>query len=124
MAFQRRLAVRRDEHEFFDPGFARFVDGFNAGLAGDSVEIAYALGLQYGLQVGQDTLGTIDRELFLSGVRSGLNGDSLRLSPEQFQAAQAIVEDSVSIRQIRARAKTDDAAARTLTQIGNMACPA
>ena len=97
--------------------FARFVDGFNAGLAGDSVEIAYALGLQYGLQVGQDTLGTIDRELFLSGVRSGLNGDSLRLSPEQFQAAQAVVEDSVSIRQIRARAKTDDAAARTLTQI-------
>ncbi len=97
--------------------FERFVDGFNAGLRGDSVEIGYALGLQYGLQIGQDTLGTIDRDLFLAGVRSGLAGDSARITPEQFQAAQAVVEDSVTVRQLRAQAKNDPGAQRQLAQL-------
>jgi len=97
--------------------FDRFVDGFNAGLRGDSVEIAYALGLQYGLQLAQDTLGTLDRDLFLAGVRSGLAGDSARITAEQFQAAQAVVEDSMAIRQLRAQARTDDQARRRLDEI-------
>ncbi|WP_420454485.1 FKBP-type peptidyl-prolyl cis-trans isomerase [Rubrivirga sp.] len=94
--------------------FDRFVDGFNAGLRGDSAEIGYALGLQYGLQVGQDTLGTIDRDLFLAGVRSGLAGEEARLTPEQFQAAQAIVEDSIAVRTLRAQARTDRMAQQRL----------
>ena len=97
--------------------YDRFVDGFNAGLRGDSVEIAYALGLQYGLQIAQDTMATLDHDLFLAGVRSGLAGDSARLSPEQFQVAQAVVEDSMAVRELRARARTDQNAQRRLAEI-------
>lgn len=97
--------------------YDRFLDGFNAGLDGDSVEIAYALGLQYGLQLAQDTLNTLDRDVFLAGVRSALQGDTVRISQEQFQAAQAVVEDSMAIRELRGRAQTDETAQRRLAEV-------
>lgn len=97
--------------------YDRFLAGFNAGLDGDSVEIAYALGLQYGLQLAQDTMGTFDRDLFLAGVRSALAGDSLRLSDAQVQRAQTTVEDSVAIRELRARAQTDPQAQARLREL-------
>ena len=94
--------------------YDRFTDGFNRGLAGDSVEIAYALGLQYGLQVRQDSLGAINQDVFLAGLRSALRGDSILTTPEQFQRSQAIVEDSLEMRRLRASAASNPQAAQRL----------
>ena len=97
--------------------FDRFVAGFNKGINGDSVELAYAIGVQYGLQVRQDTLGAIDRDIFLAGLRSALLGDSVRVTPEQFQTAQGIVEDSLEIRRLRGQAARDPQAQQRLDLI-------
>ncbi len=97
--------------------FDRFMDGFRKGVAGDSAEMAYAIGLQYGLQIRQDTLGTIDREIFLAGLRSALRGDSMRVSQEAFMAAQAVVEDSLELRRLRAQAASDPSAQQRLEAI-------
>lgn len=100
--------------------FERFQDGFQAGLDGDSTEIAYALGLQFGLQTRMDSVGmlsALDRGLFLAGVRSALEGDSARITPAQFQAAQATVEDSLAIRGLRQQARTDPGAQQRLDQV-------
>ena len=101
--------------------YDRFKEGFDRGIAGDSAEIAYALGLQYGLQIRQDTLGALDRNLFLSGLRSALAGDSLRVSAEDARLAQAIVEDSLEIRRLKAQAPTNPQAQQQLDQIANNA---
>ncbi|WP_412067276.1 FKBP-type peptidyl-prolyl cis-trans isomerase [Rubrivirga sp. IMCC43871] len=100
--------------------FSRFLDGFNAGLAGDSVEIAYALGLQFGLQVNADSTGplsTLDRDLFLAGVRQALAGDSSRISEDAFLVAQAAVEDSLMLRNLRREAGTNPQARQQLDLI-------
>ncbi len=94
--------------------FDRFLAGFRKGVDGDSVELAYAVGVQYGLQVRQDTLGAIDRDIFLAGVRSALAGEEGRVTPEQFQVAQATVEDSLEIRRLRGQAARDPLARQRL----------
>ena len=90
--------------------YDRFKDGFEAGLRGDSVEIAYALGLRAGLGLRSDTVSNIDPSLFLTGLRSGLRGDSTRVSAAQVQRATALYQDSLAIRQLRAQAATNPAA--------------
>lgn len=97
--------------------YDRFVDGFRRGTAGDSVEIAYAIGLQYGLQFRQDTSNTLDRGLFLAGVQAALAGEESPLTPEQVRAAQSAVEDSVQLRQLRAAAPTNPQARARLDLI-------
>ena len=87
------------------------------GTAGDSVEIAYAIGLQYGLQFRQDTSNTLDRGLFLAGVQAALAGEESPLTPEQVRAAQSAVEDSVQLRQLRAAAPTNPQARARLDLI-------
>ena len=104
--------------------FDRFVEGFNRGVQGDSVELAYAVGVQYGLQVSQDTLGAIDRDLFLAGLRSALLGEEGRVTPEQFQAAQSVVEDSLEIRRLRGQAASNPIARERLTAIQRNAASA
>ena len=104
--------------------YDRFVDGFNRGVAGDSVELAYAIGVQYGLQVRQDTLGAIDRDIFLAGLRSALEGEEGRVTPEQFQTAQGVVEDSLEIRRLRGQAATDPIAQQRLATIQRNAASA
>ncbi|WP_412062777.1 FKBP-type peptidyl-prolyl cis-trans isomerase [Rubrivirga sp. IMCC45206] len=107
--------------------FQRFLDGFNAGLAGDSVEIAYALGLQFGLQVNADTTGplsTLDRDLFLAGIRQALAGDSSRVSEDAFLVAQAAVEDSLMLRNLRREAATNPQAQQQLDRIASNAAMA
>lgn len=97
--------------------FERFQDGFQAGLDGDSTEIAYALGLQFGLQTRMDSVGmlsALDRGLFLAGIEAALRGDSARITQAQFQTAQATVEDSLAIRQLRQQARTDPSAQQRL----------
>lgn len=101
--------------------FERFRDGFRAGLDGDSVEIAYALGLQYGLQFSQDTVLNIDSDIFLAGVREGLAREEARLTPEQAQRAQAAIEDSVQVRQLRSQAAANPMARQRLDQISQNA---
>ncbi len=104
--------------------FQRFLDGFNAGLRGDSVEIAYALGLQFGLQVNADTTGplsTLDRDLFLAGIRQALAGDSSRVSEDAFLMAQAAVEDSLMLRNLRREAGTNPQAQQQLDLIADNA---
>lgn len=97
--------------------FDRFAEGFARGVAGDSTELAYAIGVQYGLQVAQDTLGAIDRGIFLAGLRAALNSDSLLVTAEQFQMAQTIVEDSLEIRRLRGQAATNPQAQERLNAI-------
>ncbi len=104
--------------------FERFRDGLRAGLNGDSAEIGYALGLQYGLQLRQDTIANLDPDVFLAGVREGLAGDSVRISEDQLGRIQSAVEDSIQIRQIRNRAKTDPQAQQRLRDIARNAASA
>jgi FKBP-type peptidyl-prolyl cis-trans isomerase len=97
--------------------FDRFRDGLNAGLAGDSAEIAYAVGLQYGLQLAQDTLLNVDTDVFLAGVREGLDGAEARLTDEQTQRLQSTIQDSLQIRGLRAQAASDPRAQERLDLI-------
>jgi len=97
--------------------YDRFLDGFRRGIANDSVEIAYAIGLQYGLQFAQDTMNTLDQGLFLAGVQAALAGGESPLTDDQVMAAQSAVEDSVQLRQLRAQAPSNPQAAARLNQI-------
>lgn len=104
--------------------FERFRDGLNDGLSGDSSAIGYALGLQYGLQLRQDTVANIDPEIFLAGVREGLEGAELRISEDQLGRVQAAVEDSIRIRQIRGQAQSNPRAQEQLRLISRNAASA
>ncbi len=104
--------------------FERFRDGLRAGLDGDSAEIGYALGLQYGLQLRQDTVANLDPDIFLAGVREGLAGEEARISEDQLQRIQASVEDSIRIRQIRGQARTNPQAQEQLRLISRNATSA
>lgn len=97
--------------------FERFREGFLAGMNGDSSEIAYAYGLQAGLGLSADTLANIDANIFLTGLREGLLGDSTRVTEDVLNTARMVVEDSLQLRQLRAQARTNPQAAQRLEEM-------
>lgn len=97
--------------------FDRFEAGFRAGLRGDSVEVAYALGLRAGLGLRADTISQIDPEIFLAGFREGLSRADRRVTEAQVAQAQSAFQDSIQVRQLRAQAVTDSGARQRLTEI-------
>lgn len=112
----------RDQDTLFS--FDRFRQGLRDGLDGDSAQIAYAVGLQYGLQLRQDTLLGLDPDVFLAGVREALEGGESRLTEEQSQRVQAAIEDSLQIRGLRAQAATNPQAQQQLQAIARNAAEA
>ena len=96
--------------------FASFEDGFNTGLE-NARDQAYAEGVQFGLQVGADTVVNIDPAVFLAGAREAFSGAESRLSREQLQAAQAAAQDSIQMRQLRSQARSNPQAKERLDQI-------
>ena len=95
--------------------FDRFRDGFNAGLDGDSAEVAYAMGLQIGLQVRADTVARINPDLFLASFREGLTRGERRLTNTQVARARQVFQDSLQMIQIRQNAALDSTARAILT---------
>ncbi len=100
--------------------FDRFRAGFERGLRGDSVEIAYALGLRAGLglreQERTDPESNIDAALFLSGIQAGLRGEPATYSAEQVQRATSLYNDGMAMRQMQEQARTDPDARRRLAE--------
>ncbi|MDT0632563.1 FKBP-type peptidyl-prolyl cis-trans isomerase [Rubrivirga sp. S365] len=96
--------------------FSSFEDGFNTGLR-NARDPAYAEGVQFGLQVGADTVVNIDPEVFLAGAREAFEGAESRLTPEQLQAAQAAAQDSIQMRQLRSQARSNPQARERLDQL-------
>lgn len=94
-----------------------FEEGFRDGIAGDSARIAYALGLQYGLNLAADTVSNVDPDFFLAAFNEGFRGDSNRVTPARVQTAQRAARDTVQLRDLRSQARTDTAAANRLQQI-------
>ena len=112
--FETAGQLREQDSTF---SYDRFRDGFEAGLRGDSVEIAYALGLRAGLGLRADTTSNINPSLFLTGIRAGLNRDSSRVTQEQVARATAVYQDSLGIRQLRQQAASNPEAAAMLAQV-------
>ena len=83
---------------------ARYRDGFRAGLRGDSAQIAFALGLQTGLQFRADTTVGIDPDVFLRGVEAGFAGSAPAYAPDVVARAQAVFADSIAARRARVQA--------------------
>lgn len=100
--------------------FERFRDGFNAGLRGDSTEIAYALGLRAGLglrqQQQEDPATGINSDLFLAGIQSGLRGEPARYAADVVARATAAYNDDLLLRQLQNEARTDPGARRRLAE--------
>ena len=96
--------------------FSSFEDGFNTGVE-HARDQAYVEGIQFGLQVGADTVVNIDPSVFLAGAREAFEGAESRLSREQIQAAQAAAQDSIQVRQLRSQARTDPQAQERLNQM-------
>lgn len=69
--YESAVQLREQDPRF---SFARFSEGFNRGIRGDSSEIAYALGLRAGLGLRADTVSSINADVFLNGFRDGLSG--------------------------------------------------
>ncbi len=112
--FETAGQLREQDSTF---SYDRFRDGFEAGLRGDSVEIAYALGLRAGLGLRADTTTKINPSLFLTGIRAGLRGDSTRVTADQVARATALYQDSLGMRQLRQQAATNPEAQAMLSQI-------
>lgn len=108
-----RMGEQQDSTFSFD----RFRDGFNAGLNGDSVEVAYAMGLQLGLSLRADTVANINPDLFLASFREGLNRGESRLSSSQVARARSVFQDSLQMQEIRQRAPLDSTARSILTSV-------
>ena len=94
-----------------------FEKGFRDGIAGDSAQIAYALGLQYGLNLAADTVSNVSSDFFLAAFEEGFRGDSVRVTPARVQSAQRAARDTVQLRDLRSRARTDSAAAGRLREL-------
>ena len=94
-----------------------FEQGFRDGIAGDSAQIAYALGLQYGLNLAADTVSNVDPDFFLAAFEEGFRGDSNRVSPARVQQAQRAARDTVQLRDLRVQARTDSSAEARLTEL-------
>ena len=96
--------------------FSSFEDGFNTGLE-NARDRAYVEGIQFGLQVGADTVVNIDPAVFLAGAREAFEGADSRLTPDQLQAAQSAAQDSIQMRQLRSQARSNPQAQERLDQI-------
>ncbi len=97
--------------------YDRFRAGFEAGLRGDSVEIAYALGLRAGLGLRADTTSRIDPDIFLGGIQAGLRGDRPIYSEGVVARAMAAYQDSLGMRQLRQQAALNPVAKAMLAQV-------
>lgn len=125
LGFETAGQLREQDSTF---SYDRFRDGFEAGLRGDSAEVAYALGLKAGLGLRADTTSNISPSLFLTGIRAGFRGDSVRVTQVQVEQAmtvyqsrmaerQARDQDSLGMRQLRAQAATNPEAQAMLTTV-------
>lgn len=101
--------------KFFD--FGTFEEGFDDGASMDSSRLAYIRGYQMGGSFSADTTSGIDRDIFLRGFRSGLTRDSSDLSEGQLMRLSTIAQDTMSVRQLRAMARTDTSMARMLREV-------
>ena len=81
----------------------RYRDGFRAGLRADSSQIAFALGLQAGLEIRMDSLTGIDPEAYLRGIEAGFAGSPPAFEPAVTERATAALRDSVTARVARTR---------------------
>ena len=89
---------------------ARYREGFEAGLRADSAQIAFALGLQTGLQIRADTVTGIDAAVFLRGIEAGFAGSAPAYAPDVVERAAAAFRDTLTAR--RTRAQANDPAVR------------
>ena len=119
--YQSGQQMRAQDSTF---SFERFREGFLAGLANDSSEIAYAYGLRAGLSLRADTLANIDPDVFLTGIREGFTDQEARLTEDVLNTARMVVEDSLQIRQLRAEAGRNPQAAQRLRDISRNAVTA
>lgn len=108
-----QMGLQQDSTFSFD----RFRDGFNAGLDGDSAEVAYAMGLQLGLSLRADTIANINPDLFLASFREGLQRGDNRLTSSQVARARAVFQDSLQMSELRQRAALDESARTLLTGV-------
>lgn|GEM_PF-2428298 len=118
LAYDAGFRMGQEQDSTFS--FDRFRDGFNAGLRGDSVEVAYAMGLQLGLSLRADTVANINPDLFLASFREGLTGGreaTSRLSTSQVARARSMFQDSLQMNEIRQRAAVDSTAQDILRRV-------
>lgn len=115
LAYDAGFSMGEQQDSLFS--FDRFRDGFNAGLRNDSVEVAYAMGLQLGLSLRADTVANINPDLFLASFREGLRRGERRLTPSQVSRARAVFQDSLQFAEIRQRAAVDSSAQALLTRV-------
>lgn len=115
--FQAAQGVKADSASFKFFEFSTFEEGFRDGLAQDSARVAYLFGYELGNRIASDTVSGLDAERFLAGFRLGLEQDSSGIPDEELQRISGVVQDSISMRQLRARAATDTSAAAQLRRI-------
>lgn len=115
LAYDAGFSMGEQQDSLFS--FDRFRDGFNAGLRNDSVEVAYAMGLQLGLSLRADTVANINPDLFLASFREGLRRGERRLTPSQVSRARAVFQDSLQFAEIRQRAAVDSSAQALLARV-------
>lgn len=107
---------------FFDA--ATFERGFQLGASGDSTQIAFMYGYQYGNRVASDPNDLIDASRFLDGFREGLSFDTSQLSDDELDRISSAIQTEIKMRQLRERAETDSLARQTLDTIETNAAEA
>jgi len=106
--FSAAREIRRDSTLPFDMDL--FLEGFQHGIDGDTARLSYLYGFQIGGQMRQDTVLRLDRERFLEGFRFGIDNDSLPMTASQQARLRAVIGDTLTMRDLRNRARTDEAA--------------
>ena len=112
--FETAQGLKRDSALLRRFDYDMFAEGVRDGLAGDSSRVAYMTGYQLGSQLKRDTVSRLNPDIFLAAFREGLDSDSSRLTDDRLQEITLAVQDSIQMRQLRARAVTDTTARRRL----------
>ncbi len=111
--FEMGQKLRKQNPAF---SFSRFRDGFEAGLRGDSIEIAYALGLRAGLSHRADTTTHLDPDIFIGGIEAGLRGDPPTYSQEEVARATRVHQEDLAMGQLQAQARINEKARHRLAE--------
>lgn len=100
---------------FFD--LDTFERGFRLGASGDSTQIAFMYGFQYGNRVATDPNDILSADRFLDGFRESLTFETSQLSDDQLDQLSTAIQTEIQLRQLREQAKTNSVARQKLETI-------
>ncbi|MEL6614788.1 MAG: FKBP-type peptidyl-prolyl cis-trans isomerase [Bacteroidota bacterium] len=122
--FDSAQSIQADSASFAYFDLDTFERGFQLGASGDSTQIAFMFGYQFGNRVATDPNDILDADRFLDGFREALVFDASQFSEDELNRISTAIQTEIQMRRLREEAETDSLARQKLETIETNAAAA